>query len=174
MSSTMVQINVVPITNAHDGGGRATLRSIPHPLQGRVPRGSDRVRQRRSSLGRSRSRSMVGQLESRRLPTMAPTLSLRGSANDRGPRQGLQDFQGPSRAQALLPSQDRREDRFSEGADGLGRSSLAECARISALATATTPKPGTLGMLIEAYRGHPRFWISLLGHAPTIRPSSTT
>ena len=31
---------------------------------------------------------------------------------------------------------------------------LAECARISALATAVTPKPGTLGMLIEAYRGH--------------------
>ena len=34
---------------------------------------------------------------------------------------------------------------------------LAECARISALATAVTPKPGTLGMLIEAYRGHAAF-----------------
>jgi integrase len=34
---------------------------------------------------------------------------------------------------------------------------LAECARISALATAVTPKPGTLGMLIEGYRGHAAF-----------------
>jgi integrase len=34
---------------------------------------------------------------------------------------------------------------------------LAECARISALATVTTPKPGTLGLLIEAYRGHAAF-----------------
>jgi hypothetical protein len=34
---------------------------------------------------------------------------------------------------------------------------LAECARISALATALTPKPGTLGLLIEAYRGHAAF-----------------
>jgi integrase len=34
---------------------------------------------------------------------------------------------------------------------------LAECARIAALATATEPKPGTLGMLISAYRGHPAF-----------------
>lgn len=34
---------------------------------------------------------------------------------------------------------------------------FAECARIAALATATTPKPGTLGMLIAAYRGHEAF-----------------
>ena len=34
---------------------------------------------------------------------------------------------------------------------------IAECARISALVTVTTPKPGTLGMLIEAYRGHAAF-----------------
>jgi integrase len=34
---------------------------------------------------------------------------------------------------------------------------LAECARISALVNATTPKPGTLGLLIEAYRGHAAF-----------------
>jgi integrase len=34
---------------------------------------------------------------------------------------------------------------------------FAECARISALATAVAPKPGTLGMLIEAYRGHAAF-----------------
>lgn len=31
---------------------------------------------------------------------------------------------------------------------------FAECARITALATSTEPKPGTLGMLIESYRGH--------------------
>ena len=34
---------------------------------------------------------------------------------------------------------------------------FAECARISALTTATTPKPGTLGMLISGYRDHPAF-----------------
>ena len=34
---------------------------------------------------------------------------------------------------------------------------FAECARISAIAMATTPKPGTLGLLINAYRGHPAF-----------------
>jgi hypothetical protein len=34
---------------------------------------------------------------------------------------------------------------------------LAECARINALAIAATPKPGTLGMLIEAYRSHAAF-----------------
>ena len=42
---------------------------------------------------------------------------------------------------------------------------LAECARISALATAVTPKPGTLGMLIEAYRGH----VAFLDLAPRTR-----
>jgi integrase len=34
---------------------------------------------------------------------------------------------------------------------------MAECARIAALATSTAPKPGTLGLLINAYRGHPAF-----------------
>jgi integrase len=34
---------------------------------------------------------------------------------------------------------------------------FAECARIAALVRASTPKPGTLGMLIEAYRGHAAF-----------------
>ena len=34
---------------------------------------------------------------------------------------------------------------------------FAECARIAALSNATTPKPGTLGLLIEAYRGHAAF-----------------
>jgi integrase len=34
---------------------------------------------------------------------------------------------------------------------------FAECARISAMVTATEPKPGTLGMLISAYRAHPAF-----------------
>jgi integrase len=34
---------------------------------------------------------------------------------------------------------------------------FAECARISAVSTATEPKPGTLGMLIAAYRAHPAF-----------------
>jgi integrase len=34
---------------------------------------------------------------------------------------------------------------------------FAECARIAALVTATEPKPGTLGMLISAYRAHPAF-----------------
>lgn len=34
---------------------------------------------------------------------------------------------------------------------------FAECARVSALETATTPKPGTLGMLIAAYRNHDAF-----------------
>jgi hypothetical protein len=34
---------------------------------------------------------------------------------------------------------------------------VAECARIAALITATTPKPGTLGLLIAAYRDHPAF-----------------
>lgn len=34
---------------------------------------------------------------------------------------------------------------------------FAECARISALATVTAPKPGTLGLLINAYRGHAAF-----------------
>ena len=34
---------------------------------------------------------------------------------------------------------------------------FAECARINALMKATTPKPGTLGMLIEEYRAHPAF-----------------
>jgi hypothetical protein len=34
---------------------------------------------------------------------------------------------------------------------------MAECARISATARSTEPKPGTLGMLITAYRAHPAF-----------------
>jgi hypothetical protein len=34
---------------------------------------------------------------------------------------------------------------------------FAECARITALTTSTEPKPGTLGMLIAAYRAHPAF-----------------
>jgi integrase len=34
---------------------------------------------------------------------------------------------------------------------------LAECARIGAISNATTPKPGTLGLLVEAYRGHASF-----------------
>ncbi|GJD52466.1 hypothetical protein OPKNFCMD_5232 [Methylobacterium crusticola] len=34
---------------------------------------------------------------------------------------------------------------------------FAECARISALAVAVTPKPGTLGKLIETYRAHAAF-----------------
>jgi hypothetical protein len=34
---------------------------------------------------------------------------------------------------------------------------FAECSRISALATVTAPKPGTLGLLIAAYRGHAAF-----------------
>jgi integrase len=34
---------------------------------------------------------------------------------------------------------------------------LAECARITALATVTAPKPGTLGLLIAAYRSDPAF-----------------
>jgi integrase len=34
---------------------------------------------------------------------------------------------------------------------------FAECARIAALAAASTPKPGTLGLLIEAYRSHASF-----------------
>ena len=34
---------------------------------------------------------------------------------------------------------------------------LAECARITAMVAAATPKPGTLGLLIEAYRGHAAF-----------------
>jgi hypothetical protein len=34
---------------------------------------------------------------------------------------------------------------------------FAECARIAAISTATTPKPGTLGLLINAYREHAAF-----------------
>jgi integrase len=34
---------------------------------------------------------------------------------------------------------------------------FAECARLAAIAATTTPKPGTLGMLIEAYRAHAAF-----------------
>jgi hypothetical protein len=34
---------------------------------------------------------------------------------------------------------------------------IAECARITAMVAAATPKPGTLGLLIEAYRGHAAF-----------------
>jgi hypothetical protein len=34
---------------------------------------------------------------------------------------------------------------------------MAECARIGALSIATAPKPGTLGLLIAAYRGHEAF-----------------
>jgi hypothetical protein len=34
---------------------------------------------------------------------------------------------------------------------------LAECARINALVEKATPKPGTLGLLIAAYRAHPAF-----------------
>jgi integrase len=34
---------------------------------------------------------------------------------------------------------------------------FAECARITAMVAAATPKPGTLGLLIEAYRGHAAF-----------------
>jgi len=34
---------------------------------------------------------------------------------------------------------------------------FAECARISDLVKVSSPKPGTLGMLIEAYRGHAKF-----------------
>jgi integrase len=43
--------------------------------------------------------------------------------------------------------------RYPKGSAGF----FAECARITALATVTTPKPGTLGMLIEAYRSHAAF-----------------
>jgi hypothetical protein len=34
---------------------------------------------------------------------------------------------------------------------------FAECARITALTTSTEPRPGTLGLLIAAYRAHPAF-----------------
>ena len=34
---------------------------------------------------------------------------------------------------------------------------MAECKRIMALTSSTEPKPGTLGLLIAAYRGHPAF-----------------
>ena len=34
---------------------------------------------------------------------------------------------------------------------------FAECARIVALTTTTADKPGTLGLLISAYRAHPAF-----------------
>jgi hypothetical protein len=34
---------------------------------------------------------------------------------------------------------------------------FGECARIAAVAATTDPKPGTLGLLIAAYRGHPAF-----------------
>jgi integrase len=34
---------------------------------------------------------------------------------------------------------------------------FVECARITVLGTSTVPKPGTLGMLISAYRAHPAF-----------------
>ncbi len=34
---------------------------------------------------------------------------------------------------------------------------MAECMRIMALARSTEPKPGTLGLLITAYRSHPAF-----------------
>jgi integrase len=34
---------------------------------------------------------------------------------------------------------------------------MAECARIAELLTSTTPRPGTLGMLIAEYRGHSAF-----------------
>jgi hypothetical protein len=34
---------------------------------------------------------------------------------------------------------------------------FAECARISELVTVSSPKPGTLGLLIEAYRASPKF-----------------
>lgn len=34
---------------------------------------------------------------------------------------------------------------------------MAECARISAITVKTSPKPGTLGMLISAYRAHEAF-----------------
>jgi hypothetical protein len=34
---------------------------------------------------------------------------------------------------------------------------FAECQRLSALMATATPKPGTLGMLITAYRDHPAF-----------------
>ena len=34
---------------------------------------------------------------------------------------------------------------------------MVECARIAALTTVTTPKPGTLGQLIHEYRAHPAF-----------------
>jgi hypothetical protein len=34
---------------------------------------------------------------------------------------------------------------------------MAECARITAISASADPKPGTLGLLIAAYRGHPAF-----------------
>jgi hypothetical protein len=43
--------------------------------------------------------------------------------------------------------------RYPKGSAGF----FAECVRITELATATTLKPGTLGLLIAAYRGHAAF-----------------
>jgi hypothetical protein len=58
---------------------------------------------------------------------------------------------------------------------------LAECVRISALARTVTPKPGTLGMLIEAYRGHaayldlaPRTRSDYQGHFDYLKPITDT
>jgi hypothetical protein len=51
---------------------------------------------------------------------------------------------------------------------------FAECARITAMVAASTPKPGTLGLLIEAYRGHAAFLDLAPSTRLTIRSSSIT
>ena len=51
---------------------------------------------------------------------------------------------------------------------------FAECARINALLTTVAPKPGTLGLLIAAYRADSVFADLAQGRAQTTSVSSTT
>jgi len=68
-------------------------------------------------------------------------------------------------------------DKYPLGSPGF----LAECARIAALTNAAEPKPGTLGMLIAAIRGHrafldlaPRTRSDYQGHFDYLKPIGDT
>src|SRR5918992_1293566 len=80
-----------------------------------------------------------------------------GGSHDPCARQRLPDLSRPARPLALLSSRHRTAIDLREAPIG-SPEFLAECARIAALkAVSAKPRPGTLGMLIGAYRASTAF-----------------
>jgi integrase len=82
-------------------------------------------------------------------------ISWRGSGNDNRAGQGFPDIQGPAWPAPLLSPQTRTAVDLVKAPIGTPEF-FAEC-RIAALVKSAEPKPGTLGILIAAYRAHPAF-----------------